>query len=182
MARFNDVLRSNGADWAVTVLVINNTGLERSFIDGLKSYGEFDGSYVTILGDASPAEVAAAFGQAFYALDEGPLGASVNASSGYYNTPNSNALVDNPDPGTRVPSIMAESPLREIAFDTMTSSPQSLAAIGWQDTDGDGVFDVLDVPLALERSRNAGRNDSDVHLRRRIRRGGPRQHEPLGFR
>ena len=38
MDRFNDVLRSNGADWAVTVLVINNTGLERSFVDGLKSY------------------------------------------------------------------------------------------------------------------------------------------------
>ena len=82
-------------------------------------------------------------------MDEGPTGASVTASSGYYNTPNSNGLVDNPVPGSRVPSIMAESPLREIAFNTLTSSPESLAAIGWQDSDGDGIFDVLDVPLAL---------------------------------
>ncbi len=37
----------------------------------------------------------------------------------------------------------------QIAWDTHVSSDSSLAMIGWQDSDGDGVFDVLDVPLSL---------------------------------
>ncbi len=37
----------------------------------------------------------------------------------------------------------------EAAWQAHTSSDSSLAMIGWQDSDHDGVFDVLDVPLSL---------------------------------
>ena len=36
------------------------------------------------------------------------------------------------------------------AFQNVTSSDATLAQIGWVDSDNDGVFDVLDVPLKLE--------------------------------
>lgn len=36
------------------------------------------------------------------------------------------------------------------AFEAHTSSPSSLELIGWRDSDGDGLMDVLDVPFTLE--------------------------------
>ena len=36
------------------------------------------------------------------------------------------------------------------AFQNITSADATLALIGWVDSDGDGIFDVLDVPLKLE--------------------------------
>ena len=46
-------------------------------------------------------------------------------------------------------SLFAEEPMQSEAYDAHTSSPASFAMIGWRDTDGDGVLDVLDVPLTL---------------------------------
>ncbi len=140
----------SGADWGVTILVVNNTGLGRSFADGSNSYAALGGAHMTVLGDADASEIAAQFGRLFYALNESPDGDSSLLSSGYYAAENANGWVDHPDPAARVPSIMAESPLREAAFQTLTSSPSSLAAIGWNDGDGDGIPDVLDVPMSLE--------------------------------
>jgi hypothetical protein len=36
------------------------------------------------------------------------------------------------------------------AYQNVTSPDSTLAQIGWKDSDGDGIFDVLDVPLRLE--------------------------------
>jgi len=44
---------------------------------------------------------------------------------------------------------MAEASLQGTAYSNHTSSPSSLAMIGWQDLDTDGIIDVLDVPLTL---------------------------------
>jgi hypothetical protein len=97
----------------------------------------------------------------FWALDEYRDGGTYKDSRGYYNTPNSNAW-DNPvfrDPGStesQMPSIMAsgDSPggLLYTAYQANVSSPTSLQMIGWRDSDGDGIFDVLDVPHHLEGS------------------------------
>jgi len=92
----------------------------------------------------------------FYALDEynyvnadgTPLSHTYTNVSGYYATQNTNAFHGNPSPLTRIPSVMSEESAD--AYKNFTSSPQSLAMIGWQDSDGNGVFDVLDQPLTLE--------------------------------
>ena len=44
---------------------------------------------------------------------------------------------------------MASGTLLANAFANHTSSDSSLKMLGWQDSDGDGVFDVLDVPHSL---------------------------------
>ena len=150
LAALTSTLRDeNGADWAVTLLVVNNTGLKGSFADGVGSNAELGGAHLTILADASPAEIAAQFGRAFYALDERPGGDSSLLSSGYLNALNANAFEDNDDPDGRVASIMAEGVLRDQAFAAQTSSPASLDAVGWGDGNGDGLPDILDVPLQL---------------------------------
>ncbi len=68
---------------------------------------------------------------------------------GYYNTQNLNA-VDNPAQGfVQQPSIMAAGSLLDTAYSNRVSPASTLAMVGWQDSDGDGIFDVLDVPLEL---------------------------------
>ena len=71
---------------------------------------------------------------------------------GYYDAQNWNAA-DNPTPGfSQVDSIMTTGTLLNNAYDAHTSSPSSLEMIGWRDSDGDGILDVLDVPLTLSGS------------------------------
>ncbi len=89
-------------------------------------------------------------GHIFYARDEYVnSGAHYTDRRGYYNAQNWNAY-DNPTVGwVQEPSIMDTGAELDAAWDTHTSAASSLAMIGWQDSDGDGVFDVLDVPLTL---------------------------------
>jgi hypothetical protein len=51
---------------------------------------------------------------------------------------------------TQQPSIMAGYWLLDTAWASQVNAPSSLEMVGWQDNDGDGIFDVLDVPLTLE--------------------------------
>ncbi|WP_145089940.1 dockerin type I domain-containing protein [Rosistilla carotiformis] len=99
-------------------------------------------------------------GHIFYALDEYQGGASAQRSRGYYNTLNSNAIDGNPQAGfVQQPSIMSGGTVLQTAFLNHTSAASTLALVGWQDSDGDGIFDVLDVPLKLSGS---GRFDSNT--------------------
>ena len=91
-------------------------------------------------------------GHIFYAFDEYPEGAHYTSRRGYYNTQNLNAFDGHPDPELRVPSIIAEPELREIAWQQIVSSPTSMEMLGWRDSDANGIFDVLDVPLVLSGS------------------------------
>ena len=88
-------------------------------------------------------------GHMFWARDEYAGGGSYFQRRGYYNTPNTNAA-DNPTQGfVQQPSIMASGGLLDTAYANHVSAPTTLAQIGWQDSDSDGIFDVLDVPLKL---------------------------------
>ncbi len=92
-------------------------------------------------------------GHIFWARDEyagaGSSG-TYNARRGYYNTRNENAIDQNPNPNfVQQPSIMATGSVLDAAWINNVSAASTLAQIGWQDSDGDGVFDVLDVPLEL---------------------------------
>jgi hypothetical protein len=98
------------------------------------------------------ASAAHEIGHMFWARDEYSGAGSYLDRRGYYNTQNLNAA-DNPAVGfSQSESIMASSNLLNSAFANHTSSLSSLEMIGWKDSDQDGVFDALDVPLLLEGS------------------------------
>lgn len=90
-------------------------------------------------------------GHIFWALDEYKVaGTDYYTTSGYYNIQNTNS-VDNRPGGAPplVDSIMASGALQTNAFDNHTSSQASLEMIGWRDSNGNGILDVLDVPMTL---------------------------------
>jgi len=150
---FNHAQRlAHGTDWAFTVFVVNDT------VDGDGQFalgGSFRQAFAYAGGQffVSPAKRPASTfahetGHMFWARDEYAGAGSYTDHRGYYNAQNWNAA-NNPAPGfTQVVSIMRENPL-DAAYNAYTSSPSSLAMIGWRDSDGNGIFDVLDVPHTL---------------------------------
>jgi hypothetical protein len=100
--------------------------------------------------DASRSTFAHETGHMFWARDEYLGGGSYLDFRGYYDTQNWNA-VNNPTPGfVHQPSIMASGSSLEFAYQTNTSAASTLEMIGWRDSNGNGIFDVLDVPHRLE--------------------------------
>jgi len=93
-------------------------------------------------------------GHLFWALDEYAEAGqdhSYTTRSGYYNVQNTNAAYNRPaNAGAQVSSIMAGANLQSSAFSNYTSSISSLEMIGWRDTDGNGILDVLDTPLTMK--------------------------------
>ncbi len=159
---FNHAQReAHSTNWAFTIFVVNDQndpdgqfapgGFSRAFA--------FSGGRFFVMPAGRPAStVAHETGHMFWARDEYPGGGTFNTFRGYYNTQNLNAA-DNPLPGfQQVPSIMDAGDCESgggllcTAYQTHTSSPSSLEMIGWKDSDGDGVFDVLDVAHTLHGS------------------------------
>lgn len=165
---FNNSQREkNHTDWAYTIFVVNdqNDADGNFYTDTPKAPGQFEkafafaGGRFFVMPASRPAStVSHESGHMFWALDEYPSGGTYTSKRGYYATQNSNAW-DNPlfrDPSSgqvQQPSIMASGTnpgdLLYRAYEANTSSQSSLELIGWKDSDGDGVFDVLDVPLTL---------------------------------
>ncbi len=144
----------SGADWAYTIFVVNDQNdLDGRFAPGgsFSRAFAFSGGRFLISPAGRPASTFAhETGHIFWARDEYEFsGGSYIDHRGYYNSQNWNAW-DNPAPGfVQQPSIMDAGTDLDVAFATHTSSDSSLAMIGWKDSDGDGIFDVLDVPLTL---------------------------------
>ncbi len=168
MWRFNDAQREKlGADWAFTVFVVDASDDP----DGQFRSGGFPaafalpgGLYMVVPSGRSASTIAHELGHIFWAFDEYSGGASWNARRGYYDTQNLNATNDNPDLTTQQPSIMrGGAPLAE-AFNGLFSAESTLALVGWQDSDGDGVFDVLDVPLELNAVGYFDHDASEYHF------------------
>ncbi len=152
--QFNHAQREQfDTDWAFTVFVVDSSDDD----DGLFAPGGFPaafalpgGLYMVVPSERSASTVAHEMGHIFWAFDEYPGGSPYEARRGYYDTQNLNATDNNPDLSTQQPSIMlGGAPLAE-AYNQHISAASTLALVGWQDSDGDGVFDVLDVPLALD--------------------------------
>ncbi len=162
----------HGYDWATTIFVVNsladpdgrfaaNNQGGRAF-----AYAYLGGPFAVMTYDNNGWGInrmdivtAHEVGHLFYALDEYPGSNHYNERSGYYATQNTNAADGHPHPTDRVISIMAESAKQQSAFPLNVTSTESAAMIGWQDGDGDGLFDVLDVPLVLE---GTGQFDPDA--------------------
>jgi len=157
-ANFSDNIRAfnhsqrvaQGTDWAFTIFVANSfSDDDGKFAPGgnFRQAFAFAGGRMVIMPATRPASaVAHEVGHIFYAYDEATGSASYNLRRGYYNTQNTNAYDDNPEPATRVASIMAS---HAGPFLNHQISQSAKAILGWQDTDGDGIFDVLDVPHSL---------------------------------
>jgi hypothetical protein len=169
--KFNNYQRQqNDADWAFTIIVVNNAADlaenpagEGEFATGgsfRKAFSFAGGRYMVVPASRPASTYAHEVGHMFWALDEYAGGGTSSSSRGYYNTPNSNAW-DNPETGfEQQPSIMTNdvpnptppalpTSLLTQAYNTHVTSQSSSEMIGWRDTDGDGIFDVLDVPFEL---------------------------------
>mgnify|MGYP006274053797 CR=1 FL=1 len=140
------------SNWAFTIFVVNSTNdPDDAFANGgsfSRAFAYAGGRFMVVPSGRPTSTFAHETGHQFWARDE-YSGEDWNNRRGYYNTQNVNA----PHSGyTQVPSIMASGTLLDTAYAQNTSAPSTLAMLGWQDSDGDGIFDVLDVPLTLNGS------------------------------
>lgn len=140
---------ATNSNWAFTIFVVNSTNdVDDTFAVGgdfSRAFAYAGGRFMVVPSGRPASTFAHEVGHQFWARDE-YSGEDWQARRGYYNTQNTNA----PHVGyTQVPSIMASGALLDTAYINRTSAPSTFAMIGWQDSDGDGIFDVLDVPLTL---------------------------------
>lgn len=155
MLAFNHQQRERlGTDWAFSIFVADSSDDSDSFFP---SNGSFRGAFAFAGGlfFVSPSTRPTStftheLGHIFWGLDEYAGGGTYETRRGYYDTQNVNAH-DNPNVGfVQQESIMADFNRLVAAYDSFESPASTLALVGWQDSDGDGIFDVLDVPLSLE--------------------------------
>ncbi len=152
--RFNHDQRiKHNTDWAFTIFVADSS----DDADGLFSSGgsfaaafAYAGGLFLVTPSTRPAStITHELGHIFWAEDEYQGGGSYTDRRGYYNTQNLNAA-DNPARGfVQAISIMRSGVPLTTAFNAHTSPASTLAMVGWQDSDGDGIFDLADVPLEL---------------------------------
>jgi len=146
------------ADWAYTIFVVNSTADpdDDTFAPGgsFRRAFSWPGGLMMIVPSGRPDYTYAhEMAHQFWGLDE-YSGSNYLARRGYYNTQNSNAV----NPGyVQQPSIMTSGDLQSTAWETQQQAASALEMIGWRDGDGDGIFDVLDVPFELS---GAGYYDS----------------------
>ena len=155
----HDRREANNTNWAFTIFVVNDEhDLDHKFASGGldRAFAFPGGLFLVTLASRPASTITHESGHIFWALDEYQGGGTYDTTRGYYGTQNSNAW-NNPTTGyVRQPSIMDRGSCEEgggllcDAYQQNTSSQSSLELIGWHDSDGDGIFDVLDVPHTLE--------------------------------
>jgi len=163
MREFNHEQRvANDTDWAFSIFVINTQDSEGQPVphDFGAAYAGLGGPISVIPYRANMGAVTAhETGHIFYALDEytytnsvpGPPyhHSSYYAASGYYNVQNTNATWERPsDAPARNANALMESSTQ--GYNNWNISDETALMIGWRDSNGNGILDVLDVPLTLE--------------------------------
>jgi hypothetical protein len=152
--RFNDSQRQKlGSDWSFTIFVVNSAP-EQLFAPGgsfSRAFAFAGGLYFVTPSNRGPSTYTHETGHMFWARDEYRGGGNYYQRRGYYDSQNLNAYDLNPDPNFRqAASIMSAGVELDAAFLQVETAAATLAQIGWQDSDNDGIFDVLDVPLELK--------------------------------
>ena len=152
--QFNQSQRvKNNTDWSFTIFVVNSAPNQLFATGGSfsRAFAFAGGLYFVIPSNRPASTYTHETGHMFWARDEYQGGGNYLQSRGYYDSQNLNAIDLNPTPNfQQALSIMSSGENLNSAYDTITTSPATLAQIGWQDSDGDGIFDVLDVPLQLD--------------------------------
>ncbi len=163
---FNHAERvAHGTDWAFTIFVANaSNDADGSFgVGGFSQAFAFAGGRFLVMPSGRPAStVAHEAAHIFYAFDEYPGAKSYYDTRGYYNTQNLNAWTGNPNPSERVLSLLDND--LELAFAQYAVSQSALEMMGWRDSDGNGVFDVLDVPHQLSGSGRYDESAGSYHF------------------
>ena len=143
-----------GTDWSFTIFVVNAMNdSDGSFAPGgsFSRAFAFAGGLFEVIPSSRPSSTYThETGHIFWARDEYSGGGSYHDRRGYYNAQNTNAIDGNPNGNFQEPSIMSSGFSLTTAFNQIISPESTLAQIGWKDSDNDGIFDVLDVPLDLE--------------------------------
>jgi hypothetical protein len=142
-------------DWAFTIFVVNNANdADKLFAPGgfTQAFSYAGGRFEVVPASRPASTFSHETGHQFWALDEYASAGNYLDQRGYYNTQNLNSW-DNPTAGfVQAPTIMSNGTALSDAFDNHTLDPYTMAAVGWQDSDHDGIMDVLDVPFTLSGS------------------------------
>ena len=154
-----DTIEKHNADFAFNIFVVKaDNDRDHYFSDNYRSYTlgrQYDGVSDTYILTAysrpydwySSQSFAHEMAHIFGAADEYPGQGNYNERVGYYGVQNTNAPDGNPDRNSIVPSLMNSS--ISTAFERHVTSPQSLEMVGWRDSDGDRIIDVLDAPIEV---------------------------------
>lgn len=152
-----DTIEKHNADFAFNIFVVKaDNDRDHYFSDNYRSYtlgrqreGVSDTYILTAYSKPydwySSQSFAHEMAHIFGAADEYQGQGNYNERSGYYGVQNTNAPDGNPNRNSIVPSLMNSS--ISTAFERHTTSPQSLEMVGWRDSDGDRIIDVLDAPI-----------------------------------
>ena len=153
--QFNHSARERlDTDWAFTIFIVNSSNdADGGFAPGSEfniAFAYPGGLYVVTPSTRPASTISHEMGHIFWARDEYPGGGSWTDRRGYYNAQNINAS-DNPTPGfVQEPSIMRAGTGLTAAYQSFAIPESTRAMIGWRDSDGDGIFDLADVPLHFE--------------------------------
>jgi len=168
---FNHAQREKwDTDWSFTIFVVNSEN-ER---DGTFAPGgsfsrafAFAGGLFMVIPSVRPASTYAhETGHIFWARDEYSGGGSYYDRRGYYDAQNTNAMDGNPNQFFQQElSIMSAGSVLQQAYTQVVTADATLAMIGWRDSDSNGIFDVLDVPLTLEGTGRYHPGSSNYHFR-----------------
>lgn len=143
-----------GTDWAFTIFIVDASNDSDGMFDLRGSFPQAfafaGGAFFVTPSVRPPSTYAHETGHMFWARDEYPDSGRWDERRGYYNSQNSNAVDGAPAGFVQRPSIMSAGLILQQAYNARTSAAPTLAQLGWVDSDGDGVFDVLDVPLELD--------------------------------
>ncbi len=151
---YNNAQRvAHGTDWAFTIFVVNDTNdPNQAFAAGgsfSKSFAYPGGRYIVTLADRPSEIYAHETGHIFWAMDEYSNGSSYSETRGYYNTQNLNGTNGAPPGHVQQTSLMASNSSLTLSYINHTLPQATREHVGWRDSDGDGIIDVLDVPLTL---------------------------------
>ena len=154
-----DTIAKHNADFAFNIFIVKaDNDRDHYFSDNYRSYTlgrQYEGVSDTYILTAysrpydwySSQSFAHEMAHIFGAADEYPGQGNYNERSGYYGVQNTNAPDGNPNRNGIVPSLMNSS--ISTAFERHITSPQSLEMVGWRDSDGDRIIDVLDAPIEV---------------------------------
>jgi hypothetical protein len=142
-------------DWSFTIFVVNSDNdIDDTFAVGgsfSRAFAFAGGLFMVVPSGRPDSTFAHETGHIFWARDEYAGGGTYYDRRGYYDAQNTNAIDNNPSsPFQQASSIMSANSSLQSAYDQVVTPDSTLAMIGWRDSDGDGIFDVLDVPLQLE--------------------------------
>ncbi|EAQ77366.1 dockerin type I domain-containing protein [Blastopirellula marina] len=167
---FNDSRRvAEGTNWAFTIFVADASNDSDGYwknpggIAG--GFSVAGGAFLAIPNSRPAISIAHETAHQFWAMDEYLGSKGYYEQRGYYDTQNTNALVDRPaDAPPVVDSLMLSNMEMQRAYANHTSSTSMFESIGWKDSDGDGIFDVLDQPLSLKGSGALDADSLEYHF------------------